>query len=87
LKPLDDEDLFHSLLALGYTSFEEYGEKKRGISRSRLYQLAKEAEVQASLPESNNVRQANSRQLLPLAPLTDEERQQFQYLLSLSLIE
>ncbi|MBV5310354.1 MAG: hypothetical protein JZU59_13305 [Chromatium okenii] len=76
LKPLDDEDLFHSLLALGYTSFEEYGEKKRGLSLNYLYKIAKAAEVQLSLSDCTNSTKIPETQLRPLAPLTDEERQQ-----------
>ena len=62
--------------ALGYASFEEYGEQKRGIGKSRLYQLAQAAEVQLSLPNSTIVEKAPESHLRPLAPLTADERRQ-----------
>ena len=63
--------------ALGYASFEEFGEKARGIQKSQLYRLAQAAEIRLSLPHSpigeNAVPEA---QLRPLAPLTADERRQ-----------
>lgn len=62
--------------ALGYASFDDYGIKARGLTGTRLYQLAQAAEIQLSLPNSTIVEKAPESQLRPLAPLTDNERRQ-----------
>ena len=60
--------------ALGYETFEEFGEKRCGLAKSRLYQLAEAAEIQQSLSNSTMVEKIPERHLRPLAPLTDDER-------------
>lgn len=62
--------------ALGYSSFDDYGINARGLTGTRLYQLAQAAEIQLSLPNSTIVEKAPESQLRPLAPLTDNERRQ-----------
>ena len=63
--------------ALDIESFEQYGEVKRGLSGPRLYQLAKAAEVQMSLPDyTNGIKDLSERTLRPLAPLSEDERRQ-----------
>lgn len=62
--------------ALGYASFDEYGEKARGLTGRRLYQLAEAAEVQLSLENGKIFQKIPDAHLRPLAPLSDEERRQ-----------
>lgn len=60
--------------AKGFASFEDFGNKVLGVEAPRLYQLAKAAEVQLSLPDYTNGIKIPETHLRPLAPLSDEER-------------
>lgn len=61
--------------ALGYASFEEWGEAELGFSKPHLYRLASAAEVQANLKslqlETNGIPES---QLRPLAQLPAQEQ-------------
>lgn len=62
--------------ALGYASFEEYGEKARGISLRHLNRLAAAAEARLSLGPIGPNSEIPESHLRPLAPLTADERRQ-----------
>lgn len=59
--------------AMGYASFDEYGEKARGLSGRRLYQLATAAETAISL-QLNDSSKTPETHLRVVANLSDEER-------------
>lgn len=60
-------------MALGFESFEQYGEVKRGLSGRHLYRLAEAAEVALSLKltERSKIPETHLR---PLASLAEDER-------------
>ena len=61
-------------LALGYSSFEEYGKAELGYEKSYIYRIVEAACVESSLnelPIGNSIPESHLR---PLAPLSDEDR-------------
>lgn len=63
-------------LALGYSSFEEYGKTELGYEKARVYQLVNAAIIENTLKESTIVDSPaiTESHLRPLAPLSDEDR-------------
>ncbi len=60
-------------LALGYTSFEEYGEKEWNYSQSYIYRLSKAEKIQQSL--NSPLGEIPETHLRPLGQIPPEERQ------------
>lgn len=66
-------------LALGYASFEEYGEKEFGYTKVHIYRLANAAEIEMNLKSNLSVtqdRELPETQLRPLAQVAPEARSQ-----------
>ncbi len=62
--------------ALGFESFEQYGEVKRGLSLRHLNRLASAAEAQLSLGPIGPSAEIPESHLRPLASLSEDERRQ-----------
>ncbi len=60
---------------LGYESFEEYGKKRFGYEKSRLYQLTNAAEVEQSLNSTIVEKPIKESHLRPLTAIPEAERQ------------
>lgn len=62
-------------LALGFSSFEEYGEKEWNYSKSYLHRLASAAEIQASLSPIGDNKELPESQLRPLGKVPEADRE------------
>ena len=64
-------------LALGYSSFDEYGQKEHGYGQAYVYRLAAAAEIQAQIDDSpigENSEDIPESQLRPLSKVDPESR-------------
>lgn len=61
-------------LALGFSTFEEYGEKEWGYTRTYIYRIAQAEETQQSISRQIGDKEIPEGQLRPLAKITAKDR-------------